>query len=133
MNILNFFKKDGKTLGQKQGESCSDAKKMLEQLQNVFIKMWILSCLNHRDMTESEILHILREKSGAAFKIPHPFGAIYALTDRNYIKESTGNTTPTYFTITNTGIAYLLELRQNYKLFVKTSDAILQSVAKENL
>lgn len=93
-----------------------------DNLKKALTKLLILHLLEEREYYVGELTATLHEKSGGALSIVFPYAAVYRLQDAGHIVEQPRRIAPDgrrrqYFRITETGIAYLNQLRQIYAAF----------------
>jgi PadR family transcriptional regulator PadR len=105
-----------------------------DNLKKALTELLVLHLLSRREYYIGELTTTLKERSGGSLSIVFPYGAIYRLQQSRYIAESTKRTAPDgrrrqYYTITDTGMAYLEELCRIYTRFIRGVDQVLDSEA----
>ena len=94
--------------------------------------MLLLHLLSQREYYIGELTQALCKKSGNILSIVFPYGAIYRMSRSGYIAESKKRTAPDgrlrqYYTITDTGRKYLVQLLETYRRFTTGVEAVLES------
>lgn len=102
-----------------------------ENLKKALTEMLLLYLLSRREYYIGELTETLKIKSAGALSIVFPYSALYRLQQAEYIAESKKRNAPDgrrrqYYTITNTGREYLLQLLQTYDMFIGGVTAVLK-------
>lgn len=93
-----------------------------ENLKKALTEILVLQLLSQKDYYIGEMTAVICEKSHGALTIVFPYSAIYRLQDAGYLTESGKRNAPDgrrrqYYRITDTGRAYLQQLKQSYARF----------------
>lgn len=95
-----------------------------ENLKKALTEILVLHLLSTKDYYIGELTAVIHEKSRSALTIVFPYSAIYRLQQAGYLTESEKRTAPDgrrrqYYRITDTGRAYLKQLKEVYARFSK--------------
>lgn len=108
------------------------ASSLEENLKKALTELMVLKLMSHREYYIGELTQALCKKSGNILSIVFPYGAIYRMSRSGYIAESKKRTAPDgrlrqYYTITDTGREYLVQLLETYRRFTTGVEAVLES------
>lgn len=92
--------------------------------------MLILHLLTEKESYIGELTETLRQRSGGALNVVFPYAAIYRLQQADYITETKKRQAPDgrrrqYYSVTESGKAYLAQLLDGYRLISGGIAAIL--------
>ncbi len=105
-----------------------------DNLKKALTELLILTLLSRREHYVGELTMELERQSGGIVSVIFPYGVIYRMTRAEYIVESKKRNAPDgrlrqYYTITDTGRAYLAELQKVYQRFTLGVTEILKEDA----
>lgn len=101
-----------------------------DNLKKALTELLVLNLLSRKEHYIGELTAKIKKKSDGVLVIVFPYGAIYRMTRYGYIAESSKRNAPDgrlrqYYTITEQGREYLVQLMEEYDRFNKGVNAIL--------
>lgn len=104
---------------------------MRDAMKKATTEMLVLFFLKQRPMYAYEMLQEIARLSGGILQFNTLYIAIYRLQDHGFIREwekvtTEGNRTRVYFSVTESGLAYLAELMGEYQLLTHAIDEMLR-------
>lgn len=102
-----------------------------ENLKKALTELLLLYLLSQREYYIGELTETIKSRSANALSIVFPYSALYRLQQADHIMESKKRTAPDgrrrqYYTITDSGRRYLLQLLQAYQKFINGVNAVLE-------